>query len=1043
MRRLSISFADAATFAVACALSLTAFGSTVTLRSSDGAPVPNAAVALAVESAPGPYEVRWSDRDGRIDIPQFPGVLLIIHPGFVPLESPIAEQITLRKGTAVDVPQHARREGVALRIYSSDWIGRFDVETLPPIYAAAVLSCGSAETVFDVDTPSGIRTVARATIPTPRAGTPATQRVKVRSEPGSDAPGVIFLASGDDHEPAAVPRSRLFRAGSEAVFENVAVGRRYVIIAAMRGQGPVVRSVRVPAVAAPLELVPVVPAQITARLHCEPRVSDLRVRAQWSPFEAVHVSIPRSVTRADDGRLRVDDLAPGRVELSATAPGHRDATRTILLAEDRRSADAGSLCPAPPWRIRGIVLNEDRKPLRNVAVRYASAAVTTKRDGTFAVSVTAPSEAELSAALDGYVTWRRWFEPTEGDATVRIELSRGTRYTGRVLDAATHEPVTRFRLRLLTFVDRPERVFDRWMTSADGSFSTTPLRQDVTRVIVETDSHQLSAVELETASDAIRDLGTIELQPLLRITGRVFDEDGVPLEATVRARSETLSDWNRGMSGTTLFEGITDANGDFDLRVRSGTYTVSARATAMTPHIRDGVEVSGDVDLGTIHLGTGCDLRVRALRRRQPVPQTPVALHRGTVDDQRDVVTQTTDDDGWASFHGLGSGEYTAAIRIGHRLGASRSIAFDEKVCDDETSLELELSGVVVQGFARRGGLALANEFITLFPISEEDSPRLTIMRQRISAEGRTEVEELLGKGAHEILTTSDATGFFMFEDVRAGAYRLTGWQGAASRSRRIVIPDVMRFDATTDFDSPMITGDVADGETSEPIVGAHIVIENAAGATIQSTMSSDSGGFELSGGSEEAVRLRVTHPEYAASSQALSPEMTMLRLEMKRVDSTFRGQVAPAADAVIHWQLETTAGPFLGSTFAKSDGRFEIARLKAGTLIVAASSTAGGAIASFDLSAAAEHEQTISLEQDSTVRVLLPDEARPEELRISVNGIDITPLLWRVAAFQPRPGAASEWVWRLPQGPYGFMLRRETKRLTLYAGVNHITFRP
>lgn len=1043
MRLSSTSFADLAKFTAACALAFTATGSTVTLRSIQGTPVRNAVVAFAIESAPGPYEYRWSDQDGRIEVPPFPGVLLIVHPDFVPLESPVTDVITLQKGTAVEVAPHARREGVAVRIYSSDWIGRFDVETLPPISGFAVLSCGSGETLFDVDDPAGIRAVGRAVFPPPRAGTPVRQRVKVTASRGASAPGVVFLASGVDEGTATVPRSRLFAADSEVVFDNVAGGHKHVVIGAMRNSGPVVRSVRAVAEAAPIDLVPVAAAQITARVLCDPPVAALRVRATWAPEEAVHVSIPRSVMRADDGRLRVEDLAPGRVELSAIAPGRRNASRTIVLAADRRSADAGTLCPAPPWRIRGIVLGDERKPVANVHVRYASQTGTTTRDGRFELTVTAPSEGELSAALNGYVTWKRWFEPSEGNAIVRIELNRGTRYVGRVIDAATREPITRFRLRLLAFADRPERVFDQWLASVDGSFSTAPLRQDVTRVIIETGAHQMTAAELPIASDTTRDLGTFELQPLLRVTGRVVDSEGLPLEASVRVRSESLSDWNRGMIGTTLFESTADPNGDFELRVRSGTYAFSARAAGWTPQTRDGLEMTGDVDLGTIQLRKGCTLRVRTSRRGQPLPQTVVTLHRGTADDHRDVMTQTTDDDGWVMFHGLGSGEYTAAIRLGNRLGAARSIALNEDVCDDET-MELGLSGVTVQGFARHGGRPMADAFITLFPISEEDSPRLTIMRQRMNAEGRTEVEELLGKGTREILATSDATGFFLFEDVSPGAYRLTSWQGSSSRSRRIVVPDRKQFDATTDFDVSLITGEVTDAETSQLISGALIVLEDAVGATLQSTTTNDSGGFELDGGSREPVRLRVTHPGYAGSNQALSPEMQILRVKLKRSDIVFRGRVAPATPATIHWQLDTPAGTFPGSLSTASDGRFEIERLSVGTLSIALTSPLGNAIASFPLTTTDQREQEIVLDQKVMVHALLPDEARPEEVRIRANETDITSLLWRVAAFQPRPGAASEWIWRLPRGhTYTFRLGGITKTVNCCADVIQVPFRP
>ena len=85
----------------------------------------------------------------RVSGGDFAGRLLVIHPGFVPQEMAVAERITLHEGASVGVPEAVRRPGAALRVYAMDWIGRFDVETLPPVKSDAVLRCGAAGTVFD------------------------------------------------------------------------------------------------------------------------------------------------------------------------------------------------------------------------------------------------------------------------------------------------------------------------------------------------------------------------------------------------------------------------------------------------------------------------------------------------------------------------------------------------------------------------------------------------------------------------------------------------------------------------------------------------------------------------------------------------------------------------------------------------------------------------------------------------------------------------------------------------------------------------------
>src|SRR5437870_1337637 len=86
MRRSSTRFVDAVLI-TACLLSMPAAARTIELQ-SDGAPVHGAAVVLAFEWKPGPYEVLWSDGDGRVEIPpDFKGHLLVIHPEFIPEET--------------------------------------------------------------------------------------------------------------------------------------------------------------------------------------------------------------------------------------------------------------------------------------------------------------------------------------------------------------------------------------------------------------------------------------------------------------------------------------------------------------------------------------------------------------------------------------------------------------------------------------------------------------------------------------------------------------------------------------------------------------------------------------------------------------------------------------------------------------------------------------------------------------------------------------------------------------------------------------------
>ena len=313
-------------------------------------------------------------------------------------------------------------------------------------------------------------------------------------------------------------------------------------------------------------------------------------------------------------------------------------------------------------------------------------------------------------------------------------------------------------------------------------------------------------------------------------------------------------------------------------------------------------------------------------------------------------------------------------------------------------------------------------------------------MRQRTDEQGRTIVEQILGKAAHDNLVKTDSTGFFMFEDVKPGAYRFTSWRGDSASSRRIVIPDVAVFDATTDFDATPIVGDVTDANSGQPISGASVVLEDLRGTAVQRTATDDAGRFELGSAPEEAARVRVSHADYPAVTERLSSGGEMVHVKLSRAALTFRGLLA-ARDLTVHWQLETGTGRFVGSVLSEADGTFEISGLKPGTLIVAVSNAQGGTIAAFTIPAGEAQQHPIALAAERAIHVLVPEQTKPEELRVRVAGIDVTPLLWRVTAFQPRPSQPSEWIWRLPAGVYEVVLGGVARQVDLRDGESRVSF--
>lgn len=84
------------------------------------------------------------------------------------------------------------------------------------------------------------------------------------------------------------------------------------------------------------------------------------------------------------------------------------------------------------------------------------------------------------------------------------------------------------------------------------------------------------------------------------VTGQVTDEAGIPLEyATIAFQSTTNPDQLTG--------GITDADGNFSIKVPEGTYDITVEFISFKPEVFQDREITSDLDMGTIQLGIDAD----------------------------------------------------------------------------------------------------------------------------------------------------------------------------------------------------------------------------------------------------------------------------------------------------------------------------------------------------------------------------------------------------------------------------------------------------
>jgi hypothetical protein len=348
---------------------LQAYARSIDVRTSTGAPVAGAIVILASEFQPGPYVTRSADGAGRIEVPdEFDGTLLVLHPSFIPQETGRTAHVTMHPGSAVTLPPPVLNDpGAQVRAYQADWIGRFDVETLPPISLQTPLNCGSPETVFDVTRPGAARTIRLGEISAPRVTSVVSQTIRLAS-PSLEATSAVAYVAEVAASTSTLHRARILGDGV-VTFGDLAEGDQFVLVVFARGTAPFVRSFQARAGAAPIDATASPPARVSARCKCD-ESRPVRVHTQWTPSNVPKVTIVRRAPWNGDGSIVVDDLGVGTVRVVASAEGLRPTSRDLLLTPDRMSADVGTLCPRPPFHVKGVISERGGRAVRGAKVAY-------------------------------------------------------------------------------------------------------------------------------------------------------------------------------------------------------------------------------------------------------------------------------------------------------------------------------------------------------------------------------------------------------------------------------------------------------------------------------------------------------------------------------------------------------------------------------------------------------------------------------------------------------------------------------------------------
>lgn len=246
----------------------------------------------------------------------------------------------------------------------------------------------------------------------------------------------------------------------------------------------------------------------------------------------------KPVTTDAAGRFRLDgiDVRPRAVPEQITVRAKGWAPRVISVEPGTAAAPSQVTVrlTEPGHRVRGRVVNEKGEPVEGAFVEAGvdgthnavAGSTRTKGDGRFAFD-SLPADAQFTVQAAGYQSGDFVKLPLDRDTEVPVVLKREAELVGRIVDAATGEPVPRFNLKLVQSV--PGQEFG----GAGGEFRLGRLsKYDQTRPLIVSapgyPTQYFEGVPFAPAGDAKPTELRLHKNPPghLRLAGKVLDADG-------------------------------------------------------------------------------------------------------------------------------------------------------------------------------------------------------------------------------------------------------------------------------------------------------------------------------------------------------------------------------------------------------------------------------------------------------------------------------------------------------------------------------------
>lgn len=675
--------------------------------------------------------------------------------------SPVAgARVTLRPATPTDMRARFRETISPTAPFegTTDASGRFELTHLPAgVYDLTVRGRGFAPlTVPTLTIPEGNGAtdlgsvllapgVSLSGVVTDPQGRPL-EGAEIRAQTASEDTGFFTFSLRDPGPPDAVT-------GADGAFrlEDHAAGESVSLSAHRAGYGPG----ETPRVA--------LPAEEPVRIVLSPtaRVSGRALGPDERPVPGAHVVLmelretirggfsnlsPGRIEQAvadEDGTFVFEDVAPGSITLTATAPRRQRAEIEGLEVRAGQELANVDLVLAPAATIEGRVLSPTGRPVpgAEVAVQeagengmagFARLRTLADGDGVYILDGVPPGPRTLAASAEGYRRTVRDLDVKAGGNAMDFDLETGLEVSGRVVDESG-APLAGAQVWLHANVPTPDTP--RAITGADGVFRFSGLSEGTFRLRADKEGYTNTSRGQEvTLSGASVTSLEIKLAPGGEITGHI---SGLPFDQLAKVR--VFANWEGNA-------GRVDPEGNYRIsNLRPGDWEVRAVVPDSALHAEGKVTLEPGVPEARLDLrfGDGFELRGSVTKNGGPLAGASVSLRR--IGGRPLPLNATTDAGGVFLLRGLDAGNWE--LEVAHAGGRARHQETLEITGDREVRVDLRTASLGGRVLDALGAGPVAGAKIAL----ESPDSRSSFLAD----------------------TTSDSRGAFRLSEVSEGAWTL------------------------------------------------------------------------------------------------------------------------------------------------------------------------------------------------------------------------------------------------------------------------------